>query len=381
MRVFKLFFQLVRAYKLNFIIYGAVFIGMSLMFVFVTTKEQQDYTELKTKVSIYYDQETPLTTSLVNHLRTYTEVVDLPKNQIDDSLYYEVIEVAIFLPNDLHQVAINNLETIEFQSNLNNAVKTQTVSLQINKYLNSYRLLYEADSSLTEEQITNKLNDILFKRAEAVIPNSDKKDTSGIKFFFNFASYIIFSTLFGSIILIITKMKRHHVYKRTVVASYSQSRFSIEISIASFVLSLAVMLFVFILALILDYNVFASYKGLLYFINLMLYTLAVTSISIALGFIINNEDVIGMFSVLLSLIMAFFSGAFIPLELLSHEVQTIGHIFPAYYFILNNNLISEMTSFDITKLIGNAAVIVGFVILFVFIGIIINKKQVKKEIG
>lgn len=54
------------------------------------------------------------------------------------------------------EVTNNKLDTIEFQTNLNNAIKMQTVSLQVNKYLNAYRLLYEEDSSLSSDEIIKK---------------------------------------------------------------------------------------------------------------------------------------------------------------------------------------------------------------------------------
>ena len=299
MRVFKLFFQLVRAYKVNYIINAVIFVAISLLFAFVSVKEQSEYADKKTKVAIFYEEKSELTEGLTKHLDKYAEVSNVSKKDVDDALYYEIIEVAIFLPNNLEEIALNKLDTIEFQTNLNNAIKMQTVSLQVNKYLNAYRLLYEEDSSLSSDEIIKKIDNIFSNESEAVIPNSDKKDTSGIKFYFNFASYIIFSTLFGSIILIIIKMKKHEVYKRTVVASYSRNRYSLEIALASFMLSLIVMIFVAILAAILDISVFTSYKGLLYFSNLLIYTIAVTVISVSLGFVITNEDTMGMISVLL----------------------------------------------------------------------------------
>lgn len=176
-------------------------------------------------------------------------------------------------------------------------------------------------------------------------------------------------------------MKKHEVYKRTIVASYSRNRYSLEIALASFMLSLIVIIFVAILAAILDISVFTSYKGLLYFGNLLIYTIAVTAISVSLGFVITNEDTMGMISVLLSLIMAFFSGAFVPMELLSNNVKMIGKIFPASYFISNNNIIAEMTSFSINGLVGNLLIVLGFALLFTVIGVIINNIQIKKEIS
>src|SRR5690554_3478424 len=190
MRVFKLFFQLVRAYKVNYIINAVIFIAISLLFAFVSVKEQSEYADKKTKVAIFYEEKTQLTEGLTNHLDKYTEVSNVSKKDVDDALYYEIIEVAIFIPNNLEEIALNKLDTIEFQTNLNNAIKMQTVSLQVNKYLNAYRLLYEEDSSLSSDEIIKKIDNIFSNESEAVIPNIDKKDTSGIKFYFNFASYI-----------------------------------------------------------------------------------------------------------------------------------------------------------------------------------------------
>ena len=79
--------------------------------------------------------------------------------------------------------------------------------------------------------------------------------------------------------------------------------------------------------------------------------------------------------------MAFFSGAFVPMELLSNNVRMIGKIFPASYFVSNNNIIAEMTSFSMSGLVGNLLIVLGFALLFTMVGVIINNIQIKKEIS
>lgn len=75
--------------------------------------------------------------------------------------------------------------------------------------------------------------------------------------------------------------------------------------------------------------------------NFSLFTLAVLGLSQALSALIRNRTAITAVSTVLSLGMAFLSGAFVPQPLLNKTAQGLARIFPLYYFIHGNRLMGS----------------------------------------
>ena len=86
-----------------------------------------------------------------------------------------------------------------------------------------------------------------------------------------------------------------------------------------------------------------------------------------------------MLSTVLALAQGFFTGSFIPAELLSKGILALGKIFPAAYAVKINDLISEQLSSNLGPILINGGVMILYAAIFVVLSLILFKKHVKKE--
>lgn len=86
-----------------------------------------------------------------------------------------------------------------------------------------------------------------------------------------------------------------------------------------------------------------------------------------------------MLSNVFALAQTFFTGAFIPSEVLSDEILMLGKVFPAAYTIKINDLMVEQANADLGSIFLNGGILIAYAVIFVVLSLIIFKKRVKKE--
>ena len=75
-------------------------------------------------------------------------------------------------------------------------------------------------------------------------------------------------------------------------------------------------------------------------------------------------------------------GAFVPMEWLPDSVLKIAHILPSYYFISNNELVTQLETINsetLRPILFNMGIIFIFIIVFAFITNRISRR--KRKIG
>lgn len=123
-----------------------------------------------------------------------------------------------------------------------------------------------------------------------------------------------------------------------------------------------------------------SLNGIIYILNLFVFTICALSIAFLIGNLVNNKNAINGIVNVVALGSSFLCGAFVPAQFLPDTVLKIAHILPTYYYINNNEIISkfETLSIDNIKPIAiNILIMFIFTIAFVVITNIISKKKSK----
>ena len=123
-----------------------------------------------------------------------------------------------------------------------------------------------------------------------------------------------------------------------------------------------------------------SIHGLLFIINLFVFTITVLTISFLLGKLTNNKEAINGMVNVISLGSSFLCGSFVPMEYLPNFVLKIAHILPSYWFVLSNEKISTLESFTITTLkpiIFNLLILLLFALIFIILSNVITKYKRK----
>lgn len=378
MIVFSTFWRIVKKYKGTILLYTV----MLIMFggINLTSNSTNDmFTPTKPNIFIVNkDSNMGLTKNLINYLKKNTNVVSLEDDEekINDALFYRDISYVIYIPKnyskdvlDKKDVTINIKSSKDYTSSL--------AEMMLDKYLNVQSNLVNITNN--QDELVNMINNTLDVNSEVVVSSKlDNSYLNRVSRYFNFGSYSLLAVIIFIVTLVINSFKENTINKRIIVSSFNYKKHNSLLMLSSFVYSLIVWVLFSLLSVILLGKDMISLRGILYFVNTFMFVMPSLSFGILISTLVNNKDSIGGIVNVVSLGSAFLCGAFIPTEYLPKIVLSIAHIFPAYYFIDSNNLLSSMEIINFSNL---TPVFINYFVLIIFmlIFIVVNNYVLKKK--
>ncbi|MCI8273009.1 MAG: ABC transporter permease [Clostridia bacterium] len=115
-------------------------------------------------------------------------------------------------------------------------------------------------------------------------------------------------------------------------------------------------------------------------LNSLTLTICATTIAFLIGNLFNNKGAINGIVNVIALGSSFLCGAFVPMEWLPDSVLKIAHAIPTYYYISTNEALKTLEEFnfeELSPLVINMVIILGFSVLFIILANIISKKKGK----
>lgn len=378
MIVFSTFWRIVKKYKGTILLYTV----MLIMFggINLTSNSTNDmFTPTKPNIFIVNkDSNMGLTKNLINYLKKNTNVVSLEDDEekINDALFYRDISYVIYIPKNYSKDVLDKKDvTIDIKSSKD--YTSSLAEMMLDKYLNVQSNLVNITNN--QDELVNMINNTLDVNSEVVVSSKlDNSYLNRVSRYFNFGSYSLLAVIIFIVTLVINSFKENTINKRIIVSSFNFKKHNSLLMLSSFVYSLIVWVLFSLLSVILLGKDMISLRGILYFVNTFMFVMPTLSFGILISTLVNNKDSIGGIVNVVSLGSAFLCGAFIPTEYLPKIVLSIAHIFPAYYFIDSNNLLSSMEIINFSNLIP---VFINYFVLIIFmlIFIVVNNYVLKKK--
>lgn len=378
MIVFNTFWRIIKKYKGTILLYTV----MLIMFggINLTSNSTNDmFTPTKPNIFIVNkDSNMGLTKNLINYLKKNTNVVSLEDDEekINDALFYRDISYAIYIPKNYSKDVLDKKDvTIDIKSSKD--YTSSLTEMMLDKYLNVQSNLVNITNN--QDELVNMINNTLDVNSEVVVSSKlDNSYLNRVSRYFNFGSYSLLAVIIFIVTLVINSFKENTINKRIIVSSFNYKKHNSLLMLSSFVYSLIVWVLFSLLSVILLGKDMISIRGILYFVNTFMFVMPSLSFGILISTLVNNKDSIGGIVNVVSLGSAFLCGAFIPTEYLPKIVLSIAHVFPAYYFIDSNNLLSSMEIINFSNLIP---VFINYFVLIIFmlIFIVVNNYVLKKK--
>lgn len=378
MIVFNTFWRIVKKYKGTILLYTV----MLIMFggINLTSNSTNDmFTPTKPNIFIVNkDSNMGLTKNLINYLKKNTNVVSLEDDEekINDALFYRDISYVIYIPKNYSKDVLDKKDvTIDIKSSKD--YTSSLTEMMLDKYLNVQSNLVNITNN--QDELVNMINNTLDVNSEVVVSSKlDNSYLNRVSRYFNFGSYSLLAVIIFIVTLVINSFKENTINKRIIVSSFNYKKHNSLLMLSSFVYSLIVWVLFSLLSVILLGKDMISLRGILYFVNTFMFVMPTLSFGILISTLVNNKDSIGGIVNVVSLGSAFLCGAFIPTEYLPKIVLSIAHIFPAYYFIDSNNLLSSMEIINFSNLIP---IFINYFVLIIFmlIFIVVNNYVLKKK--
>ena len=378
MIVFKTILKILNKLKGLIILYTVMLISVTL--VNQTSDNVDSFEEVKPSVIIVNNDKSKngVTNHFIKYLENHMEVKDIDignEEKIDDALFYRDVSLVVYIPDGFGDDLLDNKD-VSVEYKISGDKGSSYGKMLVQNYFDSFNIYnnyYDGDELF--DRLDNALNlDVNVEVKSKVDTNS----LSRMARFFNFLNYAILAGCVYSISMILASLKSENVRKRTIVSSYDYKKYNRIVLEACSIVIIGMWILYMILALIIFKDLFISMNGLWYVINSFVFSLCSLCIGFLIGNITQNKGTISGIVNVVSLGSSFLCGCFVPFEFMPDYVIKIAHIFPTYYFVINNEALKVMDNFSLSSvspLIFNMEIVLIFGVCFVIITNYVSKKK------
>lgn len=378
MIVFKTILKILNKLKGLIILYTIMLISVTL--VNQTSGNVDSFEEVKPSVIIVNNDKSKngVTNHFIKYLENHMEVKDIDignEEKIDDALFYRDVSLVVYIPDGFGDDLLDSKD-VSVEYKISGDKGSSYGKMLVQNYFDSFNIYnnyYDGDELF--DRLDNALNVDVNVEVKSKI---DSNSLSRMARFFNFLNYAILAGCVYSISMILASLKSENVRKRTIVSSYDYKKYNRIVLGACSIVIIGMWLLYMILALIIFKDLFISMNGLWYVINSFVFSLCSLCIGFLIGNITQNKGAISGIVNVVSLGSSFLCGCFVPFEFMPDYVIKIAHIFPTYYFVINNEALKVMDNFSLSSvspLILNMGIVLIFGVCFVIITNYVSKKK------
>lgn len=378
MIVFKTILKILNKLKGLIILYTIMLISVTL--VNQTSGNVDSFEEVKPSVIIVNNDKSKneVTNHFIKYLENHMEVKDIDignEERIDDALFYRDVSLVVYIPDGFGDDLLDSKD-VSVEYKISGDKGSSYGKMLVQNYFDSFNIYnnyYDGDELF--DRLDNALNLDVNVEVKSKI---DTNSLSRMARFFNFLNYAILAGCVYSISMILASLKSENVRKRTIVSSYDYKKYNRIVLEACSIVIIGMWILYMILALIIFKDLFISMNGLWYVINSFVFSLCSLCIGFLIGNITQNKGAISGIVNVVSLGSSFLCGCFVPFEFMPDYVIKIAHIFPTYYFVINNEALKVMDNFSLSSvspLIFNMGIVLIFGVCFVIITNYISKKK------
>ena len=378
MIVFKTILKILNKLKGLIILYTIMLISVTL--VNQTSGNVDSFEEVKPSVIIVNNDKSKngVTNHFIKYLENHMEVIDIDignEEKIDDALFYRDVSLVVYIPDGFGDDLLDSKD-VSVEYKISGDKGSSYGKMLVQNYFDSFNIYnnyYDGDELF--DRLDNALNVDVNVEVKSKI---DSNSLSRMARFFNFLNYAILAGCVYSISMILASLKSENVRKRTIVSSYDYKKYNRIVLGTCSIVIIGMWLLYMILALIIFKDLFISMNGLWYVINSFVFSLCSLCIGFLIGNITQNKGAISGIVNVVSLGSSFLCGCFVPFEFMPDYVIKIAHIFPTYYFVINNEALKVMDNFSLSSvspLIFNMGIVLIFGVCFVIITNYVSKKK------
>lgn len=386
MQVYKNYFKIMKKQLVSILLYGAMFLGITLVITFAIFRENSSKFDTK-KVPVHIvnqDQESILVKGMLSYLEQYVKYIDLKDDEEArrDALFNQQVAYILTIPEHFTEKLLSGSDVTLTKATIPDASKAVTVDTAINNYLNTAKLYIKYQEGATSEELNAYISKNLELETKVAFDVERKDDTkAGNEFnsyYYNYLGYIMIVCFINGVSTVMLSFHGMDIRRRHFASPISGKNYNTQLIVANLVFVMCYLL-VFMVAGYL----FNPYRALntnlvLLWVNSILFGLTTLSISYLIGISVKGKNAVQALSTMLSLGLAFISGMFVPQEFLATPVLRVASFTPTYWFVKTNNLIGDLTRYNlktVTEVFGSMAIQLGFTVAIISIALVVSKRK------
>ena len=244
MQVFKLFIRIVLKNKSSFLMYFALVLGITLLFVSgggagVTGGFQAN----SVRLAADNRDEGPLSNALVDYLAAKTNLIPLPADEetLRESLFFEDIQYVLVIPEGFSRHFLSG----DGEAALERLVGSDQMSpvlaeMLINRFVNLAGLYRASLPNLSAEDLAQKVSQGLTLEADADLLSTLGSAAPSLQFYFRFFSYGCVAALLLCVSSVMMAVNKPNIRRRHAASPLAPMRLSLQLALGGVILALLV---------------------------------------------------------------------------------------------------------------------------------------------
>lgn len=394
MKVFKVYFKIIKKNLLMLSIYIVVFLSFAVLISSINFSSQTNtFSETKSRVMIINrDGSSVMAQGLIDYLSGKSEMVEPAEDEeaMQDALFYEDAVYILTIPEGFSADFVSGAHTLTLTklTAANSAAGIQ-LDMLVEKYLTVFNLYVESkgispDNSAALADIANLVKSDLEIETDVVWAGA--KPTASIEkasYFFKYLSYSIISIMILAVSSIMQVFSKSDLRKRMQCAPTPATRINLELLLGNLCFAVFVWVFMVAASLMLTGKSLADPRMQLMILNVLIFTLTALSLSFLLGYLIRGPGAQHAVANVVALGSSFFSGVFVPQSILGDTAKYIASFTPTYWYVLAVEDITTLTSYnwsDTKDIYAGMLIQLGFAAAFLIVALVLGRQKKRKSV-
>lgn len=375
MTVYKSFIKLLAKERISILLSLLVSLLPLALIIFSETEEQKEFQTTPLDLAVVNESDSELASQMIDYFEETNRVeIKNEENEKDlrQQLYVGLYDAVIKIPSDFEERLFQQEETVvEIESNLFPETRYLSFDL-VNKYLRYADTFLTSNPELTAEQLKNKISNILQKSTEVSFIGQEKINDELTNYYPSLAllAWVIMQTSLGILGNVMLSFREEEIQSRVLVSGLSSFRYNLQVFFAQITYGVGLfgISFAFLWIMLPD-NLAISWGSLAG--TLATYIFASLGLSFLLTQMIENRYLHRAITLVITLLLSFISGVFIPVDLLSDSMRRLASFSPMYYYY---DAITKISS-SANEVIYNWAILFAFGVVFIFVGLVFARQK------
>ena len=376
MQVFKTMFKIMRNRLPSAMIYIIVFIAISVIVSGSSTKDNK-FEASRLGIGIFDEDDTPESRALADFIKKSNDIVEIENDRdiIIDSLYYKRIDYALII-NKGYAEKLRAGDTSELfgSYHMDDSFSVVYMGQVLDEYVNSVKAYLSMGKTFDEAVVSTE--DAMSQNAEVNMFRADNGGNShfSVDFagYFQYMPYILVSIIISVVSLVLVTMNKKDIRYRTSCSCLKESSYTFQLFLGSFLFVFVIWILFMIAGMILNKEMYTG-RAWYAVLNSFIFAMVVGTMAVLVASFEPKDNVLNLITQVLGLGMSFFCGIFIPVEVLSDKVLSAARFLPAYWYVRANNMIADITQFDLNEVIQCYLIQLGFAAAMVIITLLVRK--------
>lgn len=384
MQVFKAYFKIIKKNILSMTIYLFIF----LLFAVLLTSSGGDktsvgFSETKSKIAfINMDTHSPLVIGLQNYLSKNAVIVPITNNaqSLQDALFFRQVEYIVKIPKGFSKSFLDGKYNILIEkTTVPASISGVHMDSLINRYLHTAELYIKNVPDITDTQLVDYIDKDLGLKTKVTVNSYDTASRPSNAYnYFTFLAYTLMAIMILGVTSIMMVFNDVDLRKRNLCSPLKPNNMNLQLLLGNLAFAFVVWVFLIGISLLIYRKELLTWNFIWVGTNSLIFTFVCLSISFLIGNLITSRSAQSAIANVLSLGLCFFSGVFVPQELLGKTTQTIASFTPTYWYVKAINDLKSLAVLDSANLkpvICSMLIQMGFAVAILAISLVLAKQK------